>query len=150
MMGTQRNSLPTGKNTLATRGPVAAHRPSADGGQVFHQLCTLHVDLCATQKEPRNPDSVSQASVGRAPCVATMSTSNKQKVHHVKQRSSRVHGRHGQVKVAPASLGNKASRLREWFRTRGHNTHRHFLQGAAYSLGSGAVSLIILWLTGRF
>ncbi|MFF5010889.1 hypothetical protein ACFY3G_49905 [Streptomyces phaeochromogenes] len=35
--------------------------------------------------------------------------------------------------------------LRKWIRRQGRNVSGEFLQGAAYKLGSGAVTLIILW-----
>jgi hypothetical protein len=34
-------------------------------------------------------------------------------------------------------------------RKRGHGVHHHFLQGVAYKLGSGAVTLLILWWETR-
>lgn len=35
--------------------------------------------------------------------------------------------------------------LRKWISTQGRNVPSQFLRGAAYKLGSGAVSLLILW-----
>ena len=35
--------------------------------------------------------------------------------------------------------------LRKWGGSGGHSVHHHFLQGMAYKLGSGAVTLLILW-----
>jgi hypothetical protein len=32
---------------------------------------------------------------------------------------------------------------------RGHGIHHHFMQGVAYKLGSGAVTLLILWWEAR-
>ncbi|MEU9998161.1 hypothetical protein [Streptomyces sp. NPDC050848] len=40
--------------------------------------------------------------------------------------------------------------LRKRLHLRGHRVHHHFIRGASYSLGSGAVSLIILWTQSRF
>ena len=39
--------------------------------------------------------------------------------------------------------------LRKWGGSRGHGVHHHFLQGVAYKLGSGAVTLLILWWETR-
>ncbi|GAA5708179.1 hypothetical protein Save01_09058 [Streptomyces avermitilis] len=40
-------------------------------------------------------------------------------------------------------------RLRKWRGSGGHSVHHHFLQGMAYKLGSGAVTLLILWWETR-
>jgi hypothetical protein len=40
-------------------------------------------------------------------------------------------------------------RLRKWFGRQGRNIPSEFLQGAAYKLGSGAVTLLILWWETR-
>lgn len=39
--------------------------------------------------------------------------------------------------------------LREWLRRHGRTVHNQMIRGASYSLGSGAVSLIILWFETR-
>ncbi|MFF3558259.1 hypothetical protein ACFYXL_33150 [Streptomyces tsukubensis] len=39
--------------------------------------------------------------------------------------------------------------LRKWFGVHGHGVHHHFLQGAANKLGSGAVTLLLIWLQTR-
>jgi hypothetical protein len=39
--------------------------------------------------------------------------------------------------------------LRKWIRQQGRNVPGEFLQGAAYKLGSGAVTLLILWWETR-
>ncbi|MFC4506071.1 MULTISPECIES: hypothetical protein [Streptomyces] len=39
--------------------------------------------------------------------------------------------------------------LRKWIGRRGQGVHMHFLQGVAYKLGSGAVTLLILWWETR-
>lgn len=39
--------------------------------------------------------------------------------------------------------------LRKWIRRQGGNIPGEFLQGAAYRLGSGAATLIILWWETR-
>ena len=39
--------------------------------------------------------------------------------------------------------------LREWLRRHGRTVHNQVLRGASYSVGSGAVSLIILWFETR-
>ncbi|MGW6015827.1 hypothetical protein [Streptomyces sp. NPDC055210] len=39
--------------------------------------------------------------------------------------------------------------LQKWGAHRGHSVHHHFLQGAAHKLGSGAVTLLILWWETR-
>jgi hypothetical protein len=39
--------------------------------------------------------------------------------------------------------------LRKWVGRHGHSVHAQFLQGAAYRLGSGAVTLLILWWQSR-
>lgn len=39
--------------------------------------------------------------------------------------------------------------LREWKRRQGRIVSDQLLRGAAYSLGSGAVSLLILWFEAR-
>ncbi|MFE1230251.1 hypothetical protein [Streptomyces sp. NPDC058745] len=50
-------------------------------------------------------------------------------------------------------VGTRARRmvrkLRKRLHLRGHDVHHHFIRGASYSLGSGAVSLIILWVQSR-
>ncbi|MER5312958.1 hypothetical protein ABT034_34895 [Streptomyces sp. NPDC002773] len=47
-------------------------------------------------------------------------------------------------------VARTARNLRKRLHLRGHRVHHHFIHGASYSLGSGAVSLIILWLQNRF
>ncbi|MDX3698054.1 hypothetical protein PV726_49565 [Streptomyces europaeiscabiei] len=39
--------------------------------------------------------------------------------------------------------------LRKWIGQQGRNVPSEFLQGAAYKLGSGAVTLLILWWETR-
>ncbi|MFI8301283.1 hypothetical protein ACIGCZ_35815 [Streptomyces nigra] len=39
--------------------------------------------------------------------------------------------------------------LRKWGGSGGHSVHHQFLQGMAYKLGSGAVTLLILWWETR-
>lgn len=39
--------------------------------------------------------------------------------------------------------------LREWPGRHGRTVHNQIIRGASYSLGSGAVSLIILWFETR-
>lgn len=39
--------------------------------------------------------------------------------------------------------------LRKWFGGRRRSVYRHFAQGVAYQLGSGAVTLLILWWETR-
>ncbi|MDX2631807.1 hypothetical protein PV381_35530 [Streptomyces scabiei] len=39
--------------------------------------------------------------------------------------------------------------LRKWGGSDEHSVHHHFLRGAAYKLGSGAVTLLILWWETR-
>jgi hypothetical protein len=39
--------------------------------------------------------------------------------------------------------------LRKWISRHGHGVQNQFLQGAAYKLGSGAVTLLILWWETR-
>ena len=40
-------------------------------------------------------------------------------------------------------------RLRNWLGQQGRNVPSEFLQGAAYKLGSGAVTLLVLWWETR-
>ncbi len=47
------------------------------------------------------------------------------------------------------SHGGRWSRLRKYIRNHGHSVHTGFLYGAGTKLGSGAVSLIILWIQTR-
>ncbi|RSS67342.1 hypothetical protein EF911_36030 [Streptomyces sp. WAC06128] len=42
-----------------------------------------------------------------------------------------------------------APHLRRWVRRQGRNLPGEFLQGVAYKLGSGAVTLLILWWQTR-
>ncbi len=46
-------------------------------------------------------------------------------------------------------LSSISTHLQKWSGGRGHGVHHHFLQGAAYKLGSGAVTLLILWWETR-
>ncbi|MFF2570987.1 hypothetical protein [Streptomyces sp. NPDC058084] len=39
--------------------------------------------------------------------------------------------------------------LRKWLRTHGQSVQAGFWQGAGYKLGSGAVSILILWAQSR-
>lgn len=39
--------------------------------------------------------------------------------------------------------------LRKWMAQQGRNVPGEFLQGAAYKLGSGAVTLLVLWWESR-
>ncbi|MEU5256299.1 hypothetical protein [Streptomyces longwoodensis] len=39
--------------------------------------------------------------------------------------------------------------LREWPARHGRTVHNQVIRGASYKLGSGAVTLIILWLEAR-
>nr|AHE40423.1 Hypothetical protein pFRL6_336 [Streptomyces sp. F12] len=39
--------------------------------------------------------------------------------------------------------------LRKWTGSGGQSVQHHFLQGVAYKLGSGAVTLLILWWETR-
>lgn len=39
--------------------------------------------------------------------------------------------------------------LREWPVRHGRTVHKQMIRGASYSLGSGAVSLIIIWFEAR-
>jgi hypothetical protein len=39
--------------------------------------------------------------------------------------------------------------LREWLRKHGRTVHDQILRGAAYGVGSGAVSLLALWVQAR-
>lgn len=48
-----------------------------------------------------------------------------------------------------SSLSRMASYLREWPRKYGRTVHRQVIRGASYSLGSGAVSLVIIWFQTR-
>ncbi|MEU6482013.1 hypothetical protein ABZ858_35095 [Streptomyces sp. NPDC047017] len=43
-----------------------------------------------------------------------------------------------------------STHLRKWSGGRGHGVHHHFLHGAAYKLGSGTVTLLILWWETRY
>ncbi|MGW6569702.1 hypothetical protein [Streptomyces sp. NPDC054975] len=47
-------------------------------------------------------------------------------------------------------VARRARSLRKCLHLRGHRVHHQFILGASYSLGSGAVSLIILWMQSRF
>lgn len=47
------------------------------------------------------------------------------------------------------SFSRMALHLREWPRKYGRTVHRQVIRGASYSLGSGAVSLVIIWLRTR-
>ncbi|WP_338697925.1 hypothetical protein V2W30_18370 [Streptomyces sp. Q6] len=40
--------------------------------------------------------------------------------------------------------------LRKWMARHGQNVQHQFIHGAAYTLGSGAVSLIVVWVQSRF
>ncbi|MEV7683263.1 hypothetical protein AB0O64_32680 [Streptomyces sp. NPDC088341] len=40
--------------------------------------------------------------------------------------------------------------LRKWISKHGHDVQRQILNGMAFKLGSGAVSLLILWAQSRF
>jgi hypothetical protein len=40
--------------------------------------------------------------------------------------------------------------LREWHARHSQTVHSQIIRGASYSLGSGAVSLIIIWFENRF
>ncbi|WP_331727928.1 hypothetical protein [Streptomyces sp. NBC_01176] len=40
--------------------------------------------------------------------------------------------------------------LRKWIGRRGRSVQDHVLHGAAYGLGSGAVSLVVVWVQSRF
>ncbi|WP_290014442.1 hypothetical protein [Streptomyces sp. ZSW22] len=42
-----------------------------------------------------------------------------------------------------------ATHLRKWARQQGRNLTGEFLQGVAYKLGSGAVTLLFLWWQAR-
>ncbi|WP_331752095.1 hypothetical protein [Streptomyces sp. NBC_00829] len=42
-----------------------------------------------------------------------------------------------------------ACHLRKWISRHGHTVRAEFLQGVAYKLGSGAVTLLILWWETR-
>ncbi|MFB9391855.1 hypothetical protein ACFPM3_04135 [Streptomyces coeruleoprunus] len=46
--------------------------------------------------------------------------------------------------------GRTSAYLRKWARRHGRSVHAQVIRGAAYSLGSGAVSVIILWIQTRF
>ncbi|GAA2531796.1 hypothetical protein GCM10010423_29150 [Streptomyces levis] len=46
-------------------------------------------------------------------------------------------------------LSYMVNHLRKLRGLRRHQIHHHFLQGAAYKLGSGAVTLLILWWETR-
>ncbi|MER7741972.1 hypothetical protein ABTX34_27290 [Streptomyces sp. NPDC096538] len=46
-------------------------------------------------------------------------------------------------------LSSIRSHLQKGRENRGHSVHHHFLQGAAYKLGSGAVTVLILWWEAR-
>ncbi|WP_330346607.1 hypothetical protein OG858_47260 (plasmid) [Streptomyces europaeiscabiei] len=39
--------------------------------------------------------------------------------------------------------------LREWRVRHGRTVHRQMIRGASYSLGSGAVSLLLIWFEAR-
>ena len=43
-----------------------------------------------------------------------------------------------------------ARNLRNRLELGGHGAHHYFLRGVSYSLGTGAVSLIIVWVQSRF
>jgi hypothetical protein len=43
-----------------------------------------------------------------------------------------------------------ARHLRKWRRRHGHGVHAHLVRGLSYGVGSGAVSLLILWVENRF
>lgn len=47
------------------------------------------------------------------------------------------------------SHSRRWSRLRKYVRNHGHSVHAGFLHGVGTKLGSGAVSLIILWSQTR-
>lgn len=47
------------------------------------------------------------------------------------------------------SYDGRWSRLRRYIRNHGHSVHTGILYGAGTQLGSGAVSLIILWIQTR-
>lgn len=46
-------------------------------------------------------------------------------------------------------LAESATHLRKWVRHQGRNLPGEFLQGMAYKLGSGAVTLLLLWWQAR-
>lgn len=46
-------------------------------------------------------------------------------------------------------LASTRNHLRKWAGRGEHTVHHHFLQGMAYKLGSGAVTLLILWWKTR-
>lgn len=39
--------------------------------------------------------------------------------------------------------------LRQWPRRHGRTVHEQMIRGASYSLGSGAVSLLVIWFETR-
>ncbi|MEU6557318.1 hypothetical protein ABZ915_44940 [Streptomyces sp. NPDC046915] len=53
------------------------------------------------------------------------------------------------AKRQPKHLSRRARDLRKWISQQGRNVPGEFLQGAAYKLGSGAVTLITLWWETR-
>lgn len=46
-------------------------------------------------------------------------------------------------------LASIPTHLRKRMGNDGHSVHHHFLQGVAYKLGSGAVTVLILWWEAR-
>lgn len=53
-----------------------------------------------------------------------------------------------------ASLDTRRARigqyLRKWVRHHGRGVQHQAIRGAAYSVGSGTVSLLILWMQARY
>jgi hypothetical protein len=39
--------------------------------------------------------------------------------------------------------------LRKWVRRHGHGAHTHLVRGLSYGVGSGAVSILIIWAERR-
>jgi hypothetical protein len=57
--------------------------------------------------------------------------------------------RHKHPRRQARRLAATATHLRNWARRQGQNLPGEFLQGVAYKLGSGAVTLLILWWETR-
>ncbi|MBX9423847.1 hypothetical protein [Streptomyces lateritius] len=65
------------------------------------------------------------------------------------EQSNRKRGIKHSARLDRWSVSTKCH-LRKWMAKHGQNVQNQFIHGAAYTLGSGAVSLIIVWVQSRF
>ncbi|MEV6025905.1 hypothetical protein [Streptomyces sp. NPDC052036] len=65
----------------------------------------------------------------------------------MKERHTNRQRKHPSGRIA--RLRRTTSRLPMWLRRHGRRVPDRFLEGAAYKLGSGAVTLVLLWWATR-